>query len=84
MQKDDSVSVLDEPLEMCGEHPVTRFFRDSHCITCDEDVGPHTVCIETNKIFLNYSKTKGNDLSTPAPEFGFKGLRWCLCAATLA
>ena len=34
--------------------------------------------------FLSYSKAQGNDLSTPAPEFSFPGLkpgdRWCICA----
>ncbi len=85
MKKDESISVLGEPLEMCSDHPVTGFYRDSYCNTCDEDVGSHTVCIETNKVFLDYSKAKGNDLSTHASEFGFEGLSsgdsWCLCAA---
>ena len=85
MEKDESVSVLGEPLTVCGENPVTGFFRDNYCNTCEEDVGSHTVCVETNKVFLDYSKAKGNDLSTPAPEFGFEGLQagdsWCLCAA---
>lgn len=85
MQKDESVSVLGEPLDMCGDMPMTGFYRDSYCNTCDEDVGSHTVCVETSKLFLDYSKAKGNDLSTPAPQFGFAGLSpgdsWCLCAA---
>ena len=85
MQKDESVSVLGEALDMCSDHPVTGFYRDSYCNTCDEDVGSHTVCVEVNKLFLDYSKAKGNDLSTPAPQFGFEGLTsgdsWCLCAA---
>ncbi|GAA0400524.1 DUF2237 domain-containing protein [Cocleimonas flava] len=85
MQKDESVSVLGEPLDMCGDAPMTGFYRDSYCNTCDEDVGSHTVCVETSKLFLDYSKAKGNDLSTPAPQFGFAGLTpgdsWCLCAA---
>ncbi len=85
MEKDESVSVLGEPLDMCGDQPITGFYRDSYCNTCDEDVGSHTVCVETSKLFLDYSKAKGNDLSTPAPQFGFDGLSagdsWCLCAA---
>ena len=85
MEKDESVSVLGEPLDMCGDKPMTGFYRDSYCNTCDEDVGSHTVCVETSKLFLDYSKAKGNDLSTPAPQFGFAGLSagdsWCLCAA---
>lgn len=82
---DESVNVLGEPLEMCGERPLTGFFRDSKCNTCEQDVGSHTVCIEANAEFLQYSRFKGNDLSTPIPEFGFEGVNpgdgWCLCAA---
>lgn len=85
MEKDDSVNVLGEALVLCGEDPVTGFFRDGHCNTCEEDVGSHTVCVEVNSIFLEFSKAKGNDLITPAPQFGFDGLKpgdsWCLCAA---
>lgn len=85
MDMDESVNVLDEPLEMCGDKPVTGFFRDSRCNTCKDDTGLHTVCIEATTEFLEYSRFKGNDLSTPAHEFGFEGLRpgntWCLCAA---
>ena len=84
MTKDESVNVLGEPLELCGDKPVTGFFRDSHCNTCAEDFGSHTVCIQASKVFLEYSKSKGNDLSTPQPQFGFEGLKagdgWCLCA----
>lgn len=80
-----SINVLGEPLQLCGDEPVTGFFRDGFCNTCAEDVGSHTVCIEVTEQFLQYSRFKGNDLSTPIPEFGFKGLRpgdsWCLCAA---
>ena len=85
MKMDDSINVLDEPLISCGDDPVTGFFRDSKCNTCSEDVGSHTVCIEASQAFLEFSQLKGNDLSTPMPEYGFKGLRpgdsWCLCAA---
>ena len=85
MEMHDPVNVLDEPLQTCGEDPMTGFFRDGKCNTCDDDLGSHTVCIEANQEFLEYSRFKGNDLSTPAPEFGFSGLKpgdsWCLCAA---
>lgn len=81
----DSVNVLDEPLNTCGDDPVTGFYRDGKCNTCNEDLGSHTVCIEATQEFLEYSRFKGNDLSTPIPEFGFTGLKpgdsWCLCAA---
>ncbi len=85
MELDESVSVLGEPLELCGDEPETGFFRDGHCNTCAEDVGSHTVCVEVSQAFLEYSRFKGNDLSTPMPEHGFAGLKpgdsWCLCAA---
>ncbi len=85
MKMDESINVLGEPLELCGNRPLTGFFRDGSCNTCKEDVGSHTVCIKASKEFLEYSKSKGNDLSTPAPEYGFAGVQpgdgWCLCAA---
>ena len=85
MKKDESINVYGDPLEMCGDQPMTGFYRDSYCNTCDEDFGSHTVCTEMTKLFLDYSKAKGNDLSTPAPQFGFAGLKegdaWCLCAS---
>lgn len=81
----ESVNVLGEPLLPCSEAPVTGFYRDGMCNTCAQDVGSHTVCVEVSREFLEYSRFKGNDLSTPIPEFGFPGLqhgdRWCLCAA---
>ncbi len=85
MEPDESVNVLDGPLEMCGLDPVTGFFRDGHCNTCDADQGSHTVCAVMTAEFLAYSKYFGNDLSTPRPEFRFRGLKpgdsWCLCAS---
>ena len=84
-EMDDPINVLGEPLSMCSERPMSGFFRDGHCNTCAQDLGSHTVCIEANKEFLEFSRFRGNDLSTPAPEFGFPGVkpgdRWCLCAA---
>lgn len=84
MQIDDPVNVLGEPLSPCSQAPVTGYFRDGHCNTCEADVGSHTVCAVMTAEFLALSKYLGNDLSTPRPEFGFAGLkagdRWCLCA----
>lgn len=81
---DESINVLGEPLESCGEDPMTGFFRDGCCNTSPQDVGVHTVCVAVTEDFLAFSKSKGNDLSTPVPEFEFPGLkpgdRWCLCA----
>jgi len=85
MEIGESINVFGEPLVPCGDDPVTGFFRDGKCNTCDEDTGSHTVCIETTTKFLEYSLFKGNDLSTPMPDYGFEGLKpgdtWCLCAA---
>jgi uncharacterized protein (DUF2237 family) len=77
-------NVLGESLELCSIDPMTGFFRDGCCNTGREDVGSHTVCTVMTAEFLQFSKSCGNDLSTPMPEFGFPGLkpgdRWCLCA----
>lgn len=79
------LNVLGEPLVPCSEEPVTGFFRDGCCNTSPEDLGRHVVCVRVTADFLEYSKSRGNDLSTAAPEFGFPGLKpgdqWCLCAA---
>jgi len=85
LKMDDSVNVFGERLISCGENPITGFFRDGCCNTNDQDFGSHTVCIEASEVFLEFSRFKGNDLSTPRPELGFSGIqpgdRWCLCAA---
>lgn len=84
MEKDASLNVLGEELESCSEEPLTGFFRDGCCNTNEYDYGNHTVCVELTQEFLEYSRFRGNDLSTPRPEFAFPGLRpgqrWCLCA----
>jgi uncharacterized protein len=77
-------NVLGEPLEPCSIKPTTGFYRDGCCNTGAEDIGSHTVCVVMTAEFLDFSRSRGNDLSTPVPEFGFPGLqpddRWCLCA----
>ena len=82
---DDSLNVYDEPLIPCGTDPVTGYFRDGCCNTGAGDHGSHTVCVEVTQEFLEFSRSRGNDLMTPAPQFGFPGLspgdNWCLCAA---
>ena len=84
MQKDDSINVRGTELVICGTDPVTGFFRDGFCNTCDADQGSHTVCAIMTDEFLAFSKYVGNDLSTPRPQYGFAGLKagdsWCLCA----
>jgi uncharacterized protein (DUF2237 family) len=82
---DAKLNVLGESLEPCSDEPLTGFFRDGCCNTSPEDIGLHAVCVRVTADFLAFSKSRGNDLSTPLPEFGFPGLRpgdqWCLCAA---
>jgi uncharacterized protein (DUF2237 family) len=77
-------NVLGGELASCSTDPVTGFFRDGCCNTAPEDVGSHTVCVVMTAEFLAFSKSRGNDLSTPMPEYEFPGLkpgdRWCLCA----
>lgn len=79
------LNVLGEPLTPCSEEPMTGFFRDGCCNTSPEDLGRHVVCVRVTADFLAFSRSRGNDLSTPMPEFGFPGLKpgdqWCLCAA---
>lgn len=79
------LNVLGGPLLPCSNDPVTGFFRDGCCNTAEDDFGSHTICVVLTADFLQFSKERGNDLSTPRPEFNFPGLqpgqRWCLCAA---
>jgi uncharacterized protein (DUF2237 family) len=81
-------NVLGGPLETCSLRPRTGFFRDGCCDTGPEDLGLHTVCAVMTAEFLAFTRARGNDLSTPRPEFDFPGLkpgdRWCLCAARFA
>jgi uncharacterized protein (DUF2237 family) len=78
-------NVLGGILEPCSTRPMTGFFRDGCCRTGRGDVGVHVVCAQVTEEFLAFSKSRGNDLSTPRPEFDFAGLkpgdRWCLCAS---
>jgi uncharacterized protein len=77
-------NVLGGELQSCCTDPMTGFFRDGFCRTGPEDQGRHTVCILATEEFLAYSKSVGNDLSTPMPQYQFPGLkegdRWCLVA----
>ena len=81
---DKSINIFGQELKSCCDNPMTGFYRDGYCNTCSEDYGMHTVCILITENFLEFSKSVGNDLSTPNPAFNFKGLKpgdkWCLCA----
>lgn len=85
MRYDDTAkNVLGQELQACSLNPVTGFYRNGCCETGPHDLGLHTVCAVMTEPFLAFSKATGNDLSTPRPEFAFRGLvpgdRWCLCA----
>ena len=77
-----ATNVLGTELTECSAEPLTGFYRDGCCNTGVDDHGVHTVCVVTTREFLDFSKSVGNDLSTP--RNGFPGLnpgdRWCLCA----
>ena len=78
------LNVFGERLQPCSTSPLTGFFRNGNCSTGPSDEGRHTVCAEMTDAFLAFSKSRGNDLSTPMPEYAFPGLksgdRWCLVA----
>ncbi len=77
-------NVFGEPIIPCSMDPLTGFFRTGGCIGGPDDQGRHLICCEITADFLIFSKSVGNDLSTPRPEWGFPGLkdgdRWCLVA----
>jgi uncharacterized protein (DUF2237 family) len=83
--QNSQVNVFGDPLADCSHSPKTGWFRSGCCETDASDTGSHTVCAVITAEFLEFSRSRGNDLSTPRPEFGFPGLqpgdRWCLCAA---
>lgn len=78
-------NVLGGPLALCSNAPRTGWFRDGCCRTDDNDAGTHVVCAVMTEEFLTYTVSRGNDLRTPVPAYGFPGLRagdrWCLCAS---
>ena len=79
-----SKNVLGGALLACSYSPLTGFYRSGCCETGPDDLGRHIICVRVTESFLAFSRTVGNDLSTPRPEYRFAGLkpgdRWCLCA----
>lgn len=84
MNTQKAKNILGSDLELCCTDPVTGFFRDGFCNTNLVDLGTHVICAVVTQEFLDYTKSKGNDLSSPAPQYDFPGLKegdgWCLCA----
>ena len=85
MQVETTQNVLGTALQTCGTDPVTGFYRDGCCETGPDDHGTHVVCAVMTEDFLAFTRARGNDLSTPRPEYRFPGLtpgdRWCLCVS---
>ncbi|GAA4272453.1 DUF2237 domain-containing protein [Aquimarina gracilis] len=79
------LNVLGTPLKSCCQNPLTGYFRDGFCRTIQQDTGTHVICAIVKEEFLSYTKSKGNDLSTPIPYYNFPGLKpgdkWCLCVS---
>ena len=79
-----AINVLGTPLQVCSTEPMTGYYRDGCCNTDATDRGSHVICAEVTDELLTFSRQRGNDLSTPRPEYRFPGLvagdRWCLCA----
>ena len=77
-------NVLGEDLQLCSVAPMTGYFRTGTCETGPQDVGSHVVCAQVTQSFLEFTQSRGNDLSSPITGSGFPGLkpgdRWCLCA----
>ena len=80
-------NVLNKPLKSCCRDPITGFYRTGKCDTGPGDDGLHVVCARMTAEFLRFSRSRGNDLSTPYPEAGFPGLKpgdkWCLCGRSV-
>ncbi|MDF5713940.1 MAG: DUF2237 domain-containing protein [Rhizonema sp. NSF051] len=78
-------NVLGGKLEICCTSPLTGYYRDGLCRTGGQDFGSHVICAQMTSEFLEFTKSQGNDLSTPVPDAQFPGLkagdRWCLCAS---
>ena len=86
--KAKQINVYGDLIEECCSNPITGFYRDGFCRTDEFDRGLHVVCAKVTNEFLDFSKSRGNDLSTPRPEFNFPGLKdgdsWCVCAGWYA
>jgi uncharacterized protein (DUF2237 family) len=81
----EAKNVLGGDLQMCCSSPLTGYYRDGYCRTGGMDFGAHVICAQVTSEFLEFTKSQGNDLSTPMPAYQFPGLkagdRWCLCAS---
>jgi len=85
MTNNGDKNVLGETLQKCCDDPITGFYRNGYCQTGQVDIGTHVACARVTEDFLLFSKSRGNDLTTPIPDFDFPGLTagnlWCLCVS---
>ena len=77
-------NILGTDLVPCSLTPgkITGFYRDGTCSTGSDDSGTHVVCAIVDDNFLQFTKSKGNNLITPRlPSFPglVAGDKWCLC-----
>jgi uncharacterized protein len=76
-------NVLGGALKLCCGN--SGYTREGFCYVPASDTGNHSVCAIMTTDFLAFSKSRGNDLTTPIPQYQFAGLKagdkWCLCAA---
>jgi uncharacterized protein (DUF2237 family) len=84
MADENARNVLGNLLEQCSTQPMTGFYRDGYCRTGEADTGSHVIAAIVTEEFLEFTKSRGNDLQTARPEYNFPGLKpgdgWCLCA----
>lgn len=80
----DGINVFGQKISLCCKDPLTGYYRTGNCESGPDDLGTHTVCAVMTSVFLEFSKSRGNDLMTPIAAYGFPGLKpgdqWCLCA----
>ena len=68
-------NINNKTLKVCNRKRMTGFYRDGYCMTGQADLGTHTVCAKMDRKFLEYTKSRGNDLTSVVKP----GEKWCLC-----
>jgi len=84
-EKIKSSNVLGKDLTPLKGSQITGFYRDGYCHTDENDPGQHAIAAIMTRKFLDYTKSRGNDLETPILRSNFTGLKpgdkWCICTA---
>ena len=55
-------NIYNKTLKICSKKPITGYSRDGYCKPVYGDIGNHLICAKTDKQFLDYTATKGNNL----------------------